>query len=314
MNENPEVSHEAARNRKSDGRGILIGLALALAAGSIGYRLLVLHHLEQSSALFIGLPAMLAVLLAFTPAPRSATGTILKAMTLLLLLSGVLLGEGFICILMAAPLFYLVGCIIGLLIDYQERKRRERDMRIYGLILLPFLALSLEGVRPDLSFDRSEEVRAERLVPGTGADVERALAARPRFARPLPAYLRLRFPRPVKVEGEGLAVGALRRIRFGGGEGKPGDLVLRVSEHGPGLLRFVAVSDGSHIAHWLGWKEAEIRWTDAAPGKTRVRWTLRYERRLDPAWYFGPWERYAVRLAAQYLIDTVATPAKEDAP
>ena len=39
-----------------------------------------------------------------------------------------------------------------------------------------------------------------------------------------------------------------------------------------------------------------------------MRWTLRYRRLLDPAWYFGPWERYAVRLAAGYLIDTVATP------
>jgi hypothetical protein len=41
---------------------------------------------------------------------------------------------------------------------------------------------------------------------------------------------------------------------------------------------------------------------------TRVTWTLRYRRGLDPAWYFGPWERYAVRLAAAYLIESVATP------
>jgi hypothetical protein len=39
-----------------------------------------------------------------------------------------------------------------------------------------------------------------------------------------------------------------------------------------------------------------------------VRWTIRYRRDLDPAWYFGPWERYAVRLAGNYLIDNVATP------
>jgi len=39
-----------------------------------------------------------------------------------------------------------------------------------------------------------------------------------------------------------------------------------------------------------------------------VTWTLDYERGLDPAWYFGPWERYATRLAAGYLIDAVATP------
>ena len=44
------------------------------------------------------------------------------------------------------------------------------------------------------------------------------------------------------------------------------------------------------------------------PSTTRVTWTLRYRRGLDPAWYFGPMEQYAARLAAGYLIDTVATP------
>ena len=40
-----------------------------------------------------------------------------------------------------------------------------------------------------------------------------------------------------------------------------------------------------------------------------MRWTLRYKRLLDPAWYFGPWERYAAKLTADYLIQTVATPS-----
>ena len=41
---------------------------------------------------------------------------------------------------------------------------------------------------------------------------------------------------------------------------------------------------------------------------TAVVWTLHYTRGLDPEWYFGPLERYAVRLAAGYLIDNLATP------
>jgi hypothetical protein len=60
------------------------------------------------------------------------------------------------------------------------------------------------------------------------------------------------------------------------------------------------------IAHWLEWRSSDVRWQAISPGKTRVRWTLRYARRLDPSWYFGPWERYAVRLAASYMIDAAA--------
>jgi hypothetical protein len=41
---------------------------------------------------------------------------------------------------------------------------------------------------------------------------------------------------------------------------------------------------------------------------TSVTWTIRYRRDLDPAWYFGPMERFIVKRAADYLIDSVATP------
>ena len=43
---------------------------------------------------------------------------------------------------------------------------------------------------------------------------------------------------------------------------------------------------------------------------SRVSWSLRYRRELDPAWYFGPWERYGVGLAAGYLIDNLAAPPR----
>jgi hypothetical protein len=35
---------------------------------------------------------------------------------------------------------------------------------------------------------------------------------------------------------------------------------------------------------------------------------LEYRRRLDPAWYFAPLERYGARLAASHLIDALAAP------
>jgi hypothetical protein len=46
-------------------------------------------------------------------------------------------------------------------------------------------------------------------------------------------------------------------------------------------------------------------------GKTRVTWRIRFERQLDPAWYFTAWERAAVREAAEYLIAANATPLEK---
>lgn len=302
-----------SRGAENRSRTRLAGLVVALGVGMAAYRILVAGRLEQTAALFIGLPVVLATILSLAPPARSVTGGILKGTTLLLLLSAPLAGEGFICILMAAPLFYLVGILIGLPIDRSRRGSDELARRWIDTfstpLLVPLLVLSLEGVVPGLSFSRNEEVSAEAWIAAPGQDVERALAATPRFDRPLPALFRLGFPEPVAASGEGLDVGDRRVIRFAGGEGKPGDLVLEVAERESGRVVFRVVSDGSHIAHWLDWREAIVRWEPAGPGgATRVEWTLRYERRLDPAWWFGPWERYAARRAAAYLIETLATP------
>lgn len=304
-----DLQFTLADQEASRARTVLVSIIIALVLGSIGYRLLVANHLEQTSALFIGLPAVLAIAVALTAKAKTTTGMMIKIMTLALLMSGILLGEGFICIVMAAPLFYLVAFIIGASFDYFKRRSEENvNKRTFGLMLLPFLLLSVEGVHDKLSFPRAETVVAERIVEGNAAAVEEALSQTPRFDKPLPAYLRLGFPRPVETSGSGLDPGDWRRVRFAGGEGKPGDLVLKVVEHERGSVRFRVVSDKSHISHWLDWREAEVRWTKIDEEHTMVRWSLRYDRRLDPAWYFAPWERYAAHAAASYLIEAAATP------
>ncbi len=127
------------------------------------------------------------------------------------------------------------------------------------------------------------------------------------FDEPLPHFLRLGFPTPQWIRGSGLELGDRRVIRFAGGEGEPGNLTLEVVERTETMVHFRCIEDETKIAHWLDWKESIVKFTPEAGG-TRVRWTLDYDRRLDPAWYFAPMERYAVRLPAEALIDNLAEP------
>jgi len=283
---------------------VWLTIIAAAAAGSIYYHLLQTHGMGQTAALFIGIPAMIAAICVITPKPKSATGTAVKAVTLFLGLSGILLGEGFICILMAAPVFYLVAVVIGLLVDWYK----TRGHVLSCLVILAVIQLSTEGTLPSLSFTREEVVTTERIVAATPQQIDSALSTAPRLGGDLPAYLRLGFPRPVSATLYGSAPGDRNVIHFAGGEGKPGDLVLQIAEHRPGLLDYRALSDTSHVAHWLAWEESKVEWEPLDASHTRVRWTLRYRRLLDPAWYFRPWERYAVRLTAQQLIVDAATP------
>jgi hypothetical protein len=278
---------------------------VSLALGAAAYRLLRAGGLDETAALFIGLPTVLAIALALTPKAKSATGMIMKGLTIALLLSGPLLGEGFVCILMASPLFYAVGAAVGWAVDRDRRRRGGAPAR--SLVIVPLLLMSMEGLSPALSFPAALTASAAKSVAAPPAAVEAQLAAAPRFADRLPPFLRLGFPRPTGAEGAGLAVGDTRTVYFGRGA-TPKKVVFEVAERAPGYVRFRAANDDTKIGTWLRWQDAEVRWAARPDGGTDVEWTLHFSRRLSPGWYFGPLESFGAAAAAEYLIDSLATP------
>jgi hypothetical protein len=284
---------------------LLVG---GVAAATIVDRVVYLGGIDQTAALFVGLPGVLAVVVALTPRAGSATGMAVKAMTILLLVAGPLYGEGFVCVLFVSPLFYLVAVVVGGSIDAIRHWRGKRASS-YSLVLLPTLLVlfSLEGTTGPATFARDQTVSATRVVAGTPRDVEATLAATPSFDDPLPRLLRLGFPRPVDADGAGLRAGDTRTVLFQSRMGRA-EVVFVVAARQPGFVRFRAVADRTPVARWLGWRAAEVRWRSVGPERTEVRWTLHFTRELSPAWYFGPWERYGARTAAAYLIDELATP------
>lgn len=281
-----------------------IWLCLGAAAASVLYRVLVLGNVEQTALMFIGLPTALALILALLPAAKSATGMIMKGITLFLLVLGILFIEGFICILMAAPFFYAIGFIVGIFAD-QARAKREFEKR-FRLVVLPVLALmSLEGITGALSFPREDSVTVSRWTALSPAGARDRVGQVPELAlSELPGFLKLGFPAPHGIRGDGLEMGDEWVIHFAGGEGKPGDLTARVVESGLERVVVARVKDTSHIAHWLDWQDAA--WAFAPDGAgTRVTLTMRYRRLLDPAWYFKPFERYGVRRAGEYFLEQI---------
>ena len=306
MNEPDRNEPDRKVKRISAAQWTLVAIIVACAVGSLVYRLLVHQHLEQTAALFIGIPSVLAIVVALQPAAQTVTGTIIKGVTLALLIVAPLLGEGFICILFAAPLFYLVGIIVGLVADRAVRNRSTR-LSCVAVVLLP---MCLEGVIPALTFERTQVLSVRKVVPASADAVRQMLSQPPRIELLLPAPLRIGFPRPIAASGGGLTPGSVRTIRFSGAEGKPpGDLLMRISESRPGYVRFSAVKDGSKLAHWIAWDSSEVEWMPIDATHTAVTWRIQFDRELDPAWYFVPLERAAVHEAAAYLIDANATPA-----
>lgn len=291
--------------------GAIIG-AVALAA--FAYRVIVSHQLDQTAALFIGIPALLAIVVVFATSPKTAAGVACKVVTIGLLVSLLFLGEGMVCILMSAPLFYGVALIIASFVEWARDRRSSAHTTYSFLAVLAFVPMSLEGVTEWTSLNRDEWVSDTRVVHAPATEVEEALFRAPRFDRVMPPFLRIGFPWPTatRIEGEASHRWVIRfrggEMRIDGIEPREGDLILDLEERRPGLVRWRALSDDSHMTHFLNWRESVVQWEPIDEHTTRVTWTLRYRRGLDPAWYFAPWERYATGLAAGYLIESVATP------
>jgi hypothetical protein len=300
-----QQEHEQKSGLRPSQWGV-IALVLALTSGAILYRALFHEHLGHTAAIFLGIPAVLAIILALTPKAKTLIGGVMKGITLFLLIVAPLLGEGYICILIASPLFYLVGMFVALGAE-AFRNRRKATVSCVALVLLP---MCLEGVVPELTWNREQSVEVTRVVAAPADAVEATLAKSPRVLHAkMPAFVPYGAPIPLDAWGEGLSVGANRTIHFAGAEGDPpGNLVMRVAERQPGYARFETVSDGSKLAQWVLWESSEVWWSPVDADHARITWRIHFARQLDPAWYFTPWERAAVRESANFLIAVNATP------
>jgi hypothetical protein len=290
----------------------VIGLILAVSAAAMVFSLMRGTRYQQTSALFVGVPLILAIFTVFVPTRGSAVGIACKAVTIGLLLSLLFLGEGIICVVMAAPLFLLVAVLVGKTADKLNKDVGKDRYRMRSWVMFMAIApMTLEGISPMTTIDRNVVVSETRIVAATPNQVASALIAQPRFERQLPFYLGIGFPRPTMTRIDGKTWVITMRggeMKLNGLEPRAGTLILERDAEGPGFINWKAVSDDSHMRHFLSWESSQVEWTAIDAHTTLVTWTLRYRRDLDPAWYFGPMERYAVRLAAGYLIDSVATP------
>jgi hypothetical protein len=279
-----------------------VGLVLVvLGVTAAGLTITIQSGHRDSAMLFVGLPALLALAIVLTPPARSAHGLTFKSLSVALLLSAVMLHEGAICVLFAAPLVYAVGHGVTAILKY----RHKGTFAVVPLALL----LGLEGLSPGLRVIPDQVVTATRTVALAPAEVARLVAAGPRVAATRPSLLLANMPLPAHIGGSGIDPGDRWVFHFDGDNHGPGGvLVTEVAEHtsaGTGArVLFRTISDTSIVARWLQWTSASLEWHPVNTG-TSVTLTVHFTRGLDPSWYFGPLEDAIVESASGYLLDTL---------
>lgn len=273
---------------------VIIGV---LAAASITYRLTQYSEFSNSSILFVGLPAILAILVINSGGtPKTTLGLVFKVITLFLLISSIILGEGIVCVLISAPIFYFVGFVIAKAYDYLNKKDTDK---VNVLILVPIAVLLAQplGINKESEHSVSASVTYHRPL------YLQALAATPDLSAGLPTFLKIGFPSPQTVIGTGLQIGDQREIGFLSSTKGLGHLILEVEQIDTHNVRFAIASDNTHIGRWLSWKSINVH-IDEQEGQSTITWTSDFACELGPQWYFEPIQKYAVQVMNEHLIQS----------
>lgn len=296
-------------------RIVMMGLLVIAGIASILIQQLGRHDLDHSAMLYLAVPYSVAVLITLLR-PYSKPDKwweiyishCLSALVVFLM-SSVVLFEGFICVLFFIPI-YFIGVTLafiahGCVVAYDARKRKTYSLAIPLLVVV----LSVEGTSDVTSFDREATATATVATELTPTQLLENLATP--FELPESSNWMLSvFPMPHSIEAGSLQVGDIHRVhtryhRWFVTNTHEGVIELRLDSVSPERVTISFVKDTSYFSTYVRLIASEFRFTTDEHGVTNVSLTIRYERRLDPAWYFQPMQAYAMESMAAHLIEEV---------
>ena len=229
---------------------------------------------------------------------------------LILIAVSILLYEGFICVLLFLPIYlFIMVIVMAVEAAIRHLKNKARGKLLAHWFPVLGVLMALEGVHPNLSFERESEVVVEKVVAGSVAQLMKNLERPIELKKDRHWFLEL-FPMPYAVDAGTLQPGDVHEIHFRYHRWiftntHQGRMLLEIVEVGESHVRTRFIEDTSYIGHYMSLGGTEIQLHPAGDKEARIRLKVNFERKLDPVWYFGPLERYGVRKMAEFLIDEV---------
>lgn len=273
---------------------------------------------------YILLPACIGITMMYSAGPQAVAKDYLAAMrqnlfwsTALMLASAGVLQEGWICVLMFMPIFYLfwfIGYLAENFFHYRDRKKRNK----VGSFVVPavVLLLSSEGVFPQTTFERYQIVQHSIVTDQNQAELKANLIRPLEFSGTRHWFLKL-FPLPDSIAAGSLEEGDVHKLDFTywrwffTNEHK-GSLYVKLKEVSENRITTEIVKNTSFYARYLDIKNTRIDFDPLSNGKTKVTLHIGYERKLDPYWYFGPMQHFAMNKAAEVIVNDIIVGADND--
>ncbi|MBA3768441.1 MAG: SRPBCC family protein [Acidobacteria bacterium] len=293
-------------------KGVITGLLIASLFGLGGFVLLRDESGAMGEVLFLLLPfaAGFAVGIVTERSKIIAASLVIAAVLCfsVLLLTG---AEGWVCVLMAAPLI-AVGLVIGALLGFLFRKyvidksKAPRSIKLIVLLLMPlFLAGANTVEQPARRTPRTETFTTTLTVDAKPERVWEQLRSVDALGGSKPFLMRIGLPVPVSCSLEGEGVGSRRTCYFDSGY-----IVERVTAWNPPVLMGLEITESRLPGrHWLSFKDASYEIRREGDVTVVIRKTTIISR-LRPAWYWRRLEGLGVETEHQYLFRDVANKLK----
>lgn len=281
---------------------------------SVLMHLILRSDIPGAAILYVGIPTLIAGLLLLqtekldNPSWQMRFGRVARYSLIIMLASSAILFEGFLCVVMFMPIYFGIILIVFLIKLAYEHNRSRSRMHLHILPLLLVIAAS-EGLHPELSFNRYNEVTSTRIVNASVEQIKQNLIRPVELDQQRHWFLAM-FPMPYRLDAKALAEGEIHTVYYryhrwfftNTHEGRARIKVAEVSER---RIRLQVLDDTSYLSNYVGAHGTEINMKPLSSDTTEVKLTIKYDRLLDPAWYFDPLQRYATGLLGEYLIATM---------
>lgn len=297
-----------ARKLTSKQRTIII-ITLLSAFTGIVISVLRSKGMDGSALLYIGIPTFIAIAFAHTSSSKTIVGSTLKAITFIILISGPLLQEGYICMIMAAPILYIVGALAAWPFDH-NRKKKDHTSKLNTFVLPSILVImSMEGVITETSFDRHNTIEHTQIINASVSEIKHRMASTRTLKSPDSWFAKI-FPKPTVLNASGLQKGDqywldISYFKWIYWNEKQGKVVYEVVENQENHIKFKPIYDDSYISSYLTWHDTNVILQAISETQTKVIWSINFQRDIDPAWYAQPLQRHAVASVAKVMVDSL---------
>ncbi len=295
--------------KRDDTSGLLL---LIIFVGAFVLLARLLHHTDSfhTGLLYIAQPFTLSLAIYYFTSHTDGTTWLkhfwnnLRTFLIVILASSIILMEGYVCVIMAIPLFVLIFIImfITMYIASKLGKKSPKSYILPGIVILA----SLEGTTPEFTFNRYNRVSYTQTVDIDVKTVKQRLTNPLQFQGDRHWILSI-FPMPVYVGTVKLNEGDIRKYDFiyhrwfvtNTKVGSIDVLFQKVDQH---KIR-TKITDTSYISGYMELHGTEFTFEPVNDHQTKVTLSVSFDRKLDPIWYYGPLERFAVKKGIQYFIN-----------